>query len=110
MKTAMSVVITIGVILLAVIAVLVLSRPALAGDDDYQHSNYTSSKHNDIGKGISVGVVLTCTVRLIYTLAADTRWTWCGEDNAPEPLPDPGPALKVTPDNLQDNNYLIEVK
>jgi hypothetical protein len=34
----------------------------------------------------------------------------CGDDVPKEPIPDLGPALKVTPDNLQDNRYLIEVK
>lgn len=91
--------------ILILIAIL-FSVSTQASDRDYQAPDSQTvtvvNKHSDLGKGIAIGVALTCTVRLVYTKIKEKRWTWCGEDRKPEPLPDPGPAV-ITPNNLSDN-------
>jgi len=113
MKSLMTLIISIGLFLLAVIAVLAVSTPpakACGRECDHDDHQKASIIHQDnLGKGIAIGALATCGIRLAYTRATEKRWTWCGEDK-PEPLPDPGPVVKVTPDNLQDNRYLIEGK
>ena len=91
---------------------------ASGGHDDCHHDcdentyNTTVHKRSDLGKGVAIGVLLTCGVMSAYTKAKEDRWTWCGERDKPEPIPVPGPAVKndVTPDNLKDNRYIIEAR
>lgn len=64
------------------------------------NNHYVINKHNsgeDIAKGFVIGIAATCGVISLWTRAKHKRWTWCGE-----PPPNPGTALKVTPDNLKD--------
>lgn len=39
---------------------------------------------------------------LVIGIAAGACWIYCGEQPKDEPPPNPGPALKITPDNLSD--------
>lgn len=51
-------------------------------------------KDDNHAKYVIGGALLTCAVISIY------KQRWCWEDRKPEPLPDPGPAVKndITPD------------
>lgn len=97
MRTLMSWIITIGVFLLVIIAVLAVS-PANATERDHQtiKTEYIYlSKDNESAKYVIGGALLTCAVISLW------RQRWCWEDKSPEPFPDPGPAVKsndVTPD------------
>lgn len=93
-------IITIGIFLLGIIAVLTLSAPANASESDHQHHKpkteyiYTN-KDNESAKYVIGGALLTCAVISLW------RQRWCWEDKTPEPFPDPGPAVKsndVTPE------------
>ena len=91
-------IITIGVFLLGVIAVLALSAPANASERDH-HKTKTEyiylSKDDESAKYVIGGAFLTCAVISLW------RQRWCWEDKTPEPFPDPGPAVKsndVTPE------------
>jgi hypothetical protein len=109
MKTAMTVIITIGVFLLGVIAVLALSRPANAtdrsGPTNPTPTTYSAPDNDtETWKYVVGGAILTCAVLSVW------KQRWCWEDAKPEPLPDPGAAVKnndVTPD-VQKRTYVIE--
>lgn len=50
-------------------------------------------KHEDLGKGIVIGVIATCGLRSLYYGIKDKRWTWCGEPKPEPDFPKPGPAV-----------------
>lgn len=91
-------IITIGIFLLGVIAVLALSAPANASERDHQNTKTEYaylSKDDESAKYVIGGALLTCAVISLW------RQRWCWEDKTPEPFPDPGPAVKsndVTPE------------
>jgi len=97
----------IGLVLVAIF-MLATAFPAVAGgrghDNDRDTPNvYHYSKNlrgEDVAKGIAIGAALTCGFRSVWSRARVGRWTWCGDDRPPEPMPDPGPAV-VTPDSLR---------
>lgn len=108
MKSLMSIIITIGVFLLAVIAVLAVSPKANAsgtdhGDTQNVHTTYNIKKSND-GWQLPVAII---------AIGAGV-WCWynCGDQPKDEPPPNPGPALKndITPTNVKDKprQFLIE--
>ena len=103
MKSLMTLIISIGLFLLAVIAVLAVSRPASAHErdnDDHQKPHYQIVHNDKTGWQVPV---------LMIAVGAGV-WCWfeCKRP-APEPMPDPGPAVKVTPDNLSDNPIGVRV-
>ena len=116
MKSAMTIITSIGVFLLCVIAVLALSRPANATDRSgptnptpttYSAPSSTQDNNTETWKYVVGGAILTCAVLSVW------KQRWCWEDAKPEPLPDPGPAVKndVTPDPVSPNQlYMIEVR
>jgi hypothetical protein len=103
----MTVIISIGLFLLAVLAVLAVS-PAHATDRHEEPPVATPSPASSVPVGKKKSTRWQLPVIIIG--AGVVCWFYCGDEAPKEPLPDLGPALKVTPDNLQDNHYLIEVK
>lgn len=123
MKAAMSLVITAGLFVIVMIIVLACSPPVLAsecrgrcdGDVITNHYHYSvkNVRAEDVAKGVAATIIIMCSIRGIYVGITDKRITWCGEDKpAPEPLPPTGPAVKndVTPDNIQNRQYIIEAR
>lgn len=96
--------IVIGILMACLL--FVVNYPAKAGgrhDHGDTINQYTVfHKHHsgeDIAKGIAIGVLATCGTVSIYTRIKHSRWSWCGEETKPEPLPSPGPTpLTVSPD------------
>ena len=72
--------------------------------DETPNTTVIYNDHDDRTKHILQGVVITgaliCGTRAVMTGIKENRWTLCGEKRKPEPLPNPGPAVKndVTPD------------
>ena len=80
MKALMSIIITIGVFIVAVLFVLAISAPARASGDHCHHdcddtvTNTTIHKHKDnLGKGIAIGVVATCSLRSVFIRVTESR-------------------------------------
>lgn len=79
-------------------------NPTVENNTYIKRNNQTE----DTLKGIAAGIVLTCLVRSVYVRSVDNKWTLCGDLPKDEPPPNPGPALKVTPDNLSDGVRLTQ--
>lgn len=111
MKSLMSWIITIGVFLCGVIAILAISAPANATGSgpttptQTSTTVYASDSDTETWKYVVGGAVVACVVLSIW------KQRWCWEDKTPEPLPDPGPAVKdVTPSNLSDDGAVYIFK
>ena len=90
MKTSYIVVIAIAVTFI----LFHLVAGASEREPDHQTINNIVNKDDDnLWKGVAIGILVTCVSRSLYYGIKDSRWTWCGEDRKPEPLPDPGPAV-----------------
>jgi hypothetical protein len=109
MKTAMSIIITIGIFLLAVIAVLAISQPVHAGGDHHPPvsqpqptSSVPIAKKKDHRWQVPI---------LVIGVAGVVCWFYCDDKPKDEPLPDFGPVV-ITPDNLKDKprKFLIEAE
>jgi hypothetical protein len=59
-------------------------------------------KDNENWKYVLIGVVATCAVVSMW------KGRWCWEDHPKDELPNPGPALKITPNNLSDGVRLSQ--
>ena len=98
MRTLMSWIITIGVFLCGVIAILAVS-PAKASERHHEGDSQTAITNVTIkkDKGWQFPV-------LLIAIGAGACWLYCGDDKPVEPIPNPGPSVKkdVTPDNLSD--------
>ncbi len=98
---------TAGLMLVAIF-MLATSLPAAAVDREHDNDRDTPNIYHysknlrgeDVAKGIAIGAVLTCGVRSVWSRVRVGRWTLCGDDRPPQPMPDPGPAV-VTPDSLR---------
>jgi len=102
----MTVIISIGLFLLVVLAVLAVSPARASGMHDRPPVATPATASVPVGKKKST----RWQVPIIIIGAGVVCWFYCGDDAPKEPLPDLGPVLKITPDNLQDNRYLIEAK
>jgi len=81
------------------------------------YSAPTGNSNDDTTRDFALGAiavaVLLCVAPSVWHLLKTGKWEWCWEDTKPEPLPDPGPAVKndVTPDPVSPNQlYMIEVR
>lgn len=85
----------IVIVVIAVVTILFhLSAGAREERHDHQTINNIVNKDDDnMWKGVAIGILVTCVSRSLFYGIKDKRWTWCGEDRKPEPLPDPGPAV-----------------
>lgn len=95
---------TLHIVIIA-IALYTIVFHLVAGASEKEHDHQTINnivhkhEHNDLGKGIAIGIIATCGLRSLYYGFKDKRWTWCGEPKPKPDLPKPGPALNdVTPD------------
>ena len=76
----------VSMIALAIVmlcAVFAISQ-ANAGEREKDHDHQTINdivrhEHNDLGKGIAIGILATCGLRSLYYGIKESRWTWCGE-------------------------------
>ena len=92
MKTSFVVIIAIAIT--AILFHLVAGASGKEDRHDHQTINNIINKDDDnLWKGVAIGILVTCVSRSLYYGIKDSRWTWCGEDRKPEPLPDPGPAV-----------------
>jgi len=93
MKTA------IGVFLLGVIAMSALTQPAHAtGSGPTTPMPPSGNSNDDTTRDFALGAItvaaLLCVAPSAWHLLKTGKWEWCWEDTKPEPLPDPGPAVK----------------
>lgn len=95
----------LGIVLICLGVVFFISSAKAGGRHDHGDTinqyNVFHKHHSgeDIAKGIAIGIVATCGTVSIYTRIKHGRWSWCGEETKPEPLPSPGPTpLTVAPD------------
>lgn len=86
---------------------LIVAAPAFAsGDhDDHSHHNSTviSKGKDNTAAGVAAGVILTCLIVSVIRGKA----CWKGDEQETKKDPEP---LKVTPENLKDNNIIFESK
>lgn len=85
---------TLLVIVVAIFTII-FHLAASAGEKEHDHQtiNIIKHDHDDLGKGIVIGVIATCGLRSLYYGIKDKRWTWCGEPKPKPDLPKPGPVL-----------------
>lgn len=91
MKTAYLIVIVIAVF-------TILFHLAASASERHEHhdhqtiNNIYKDDNGDNWKYVVGGALITCAAISIW------RQQWCWEPDKKEPLPNPGPALKITPD------------
>lgn len=85
----------IVILAIAITAILFhLAAGASERQTDHQTINNVVNKDDDrLWQGVAIGILVTCVSRSLFYGIKDSRWTWCGEDRKPVPLPDPGPAV-----------------
>lgn len=67
-------------IAIAFVALTIVFSVSQASERDHQTINeIVRHDHDDLGKGIAIGILATCGLRSLYYGIKESRWTWCGE-------------------------------
>lgn len=73
-------------VVIAIIAMTLVFSASQASERDHGDTQnpFTASHHHkdlrgeDVAKGVVLGFVATCGIRLAVVRINDSRWTWCG--------------------------------